>query len=642
MKKIYLRFIPLIFFLVIGIALPVIFSHSISSSDEMTKDTGYYINSYDVEIDVGENGVYDIFETIEVIFRTPSQGIFRYLPIYQTARYYDKSGKFVSRNYKNNITGFQILSGDKWSYESNGDFVVYRIGTRGVYHTGIKRYQLLYTIDPGDDRDSSMDMFYYNIIGTGWDTSIENVNFVINFEKAIENDFKMYVGYQGESDESSRVVASLSDDGKRITGYTTDVLEFGEGLTIFKAFENGYFKHSRSYLFDIIMIVVILICAAGILFMYFKYKQKIPVIPVVNFAAPKGMTPTEVGYLNDEEITGDDLSALLVYWASKGYVKIIEKNKNISIQKLKDLPVDSKDHEKILFEDIFRNKNKVSAKNLNLSLNTGYNCSNSVQNEMALNFSNSKSVISKCQSFVLFAIFLLFAKSVFQSYIRDVNFIIHGVVYIALLVIISLVGVTVQNRYKKGEKRFWREFIAEIVAIYGLLIAFMFMMEGYNDPFLSRIWIAVLPILYLLLLLSVERYSEEGKKLLGDIRGLKTFIENAEKDRMEMLVNDDPSLFFEILPYAYVLGVSDVYMKKFENVDIVKPDWYESSGKRFTIVHLTTLNNSFGSISQACSTRYQSQNKSSSSSHRSSGFGGGGGGGGFSGGGFGGGGGGRW
>lgn len=645
MKKRNLYFIPLIIFLVIGIALPVIFSHSIGTSEEMVQDNGYYIKSYNVEIDVGQDGVYTVYEDIAVHFNVNDRhGIYRYLPVYQTAYYYNNSGKLVSKNYKSTISNFKCWT-DKVVASYEGDFEIYRFGSAGITfdeedeHT----YSFSYKIAPGDDRDNSMDMFYFNIIGSGWDTSIENVTFTITFPKKVEDNFKFYVGKYGQSaDDSSRITHNLSADGKVLTGYINDGLGlgFGQAITAFTSLENGYFKYSRSYVFDIVMIVAIVLCGAVLLFMLIKHKQKTPVVPVVNFSAPKGMTPTEVGYLNDEEITGDDLSALIIYWASKGCVKIIEKDKNITIQKLKDLPSGSKKHEEILFKDMFRNGDKVSANNLNLSLNTGYKCADSVEKEMSSNFSNSKSTISKCQTFMLFAIFFLFVKSVFQSYLRGGQFVLQGGLYILLLAAVSFIGVTVQNRYKRNAKKFWTILSIEVVAIYGLLIAFMCLIEGYTDPFFTRIIIAILPAIYLILLLTIERYSKEGKRLLGEIRGLKAFIETAEKDRMEMLVNENPNLFFEVLPYAYVLGVSDVYMKKFENVDIIKPDWYESSSPRFTYVHFVYLNRSFGSISQACTTRYRSQSTGGSiSSHSSSGFGGGGG---FSGGGFGGGGGGSW
>lgn len=39
------------------------------------------------------------------------------------------------------------------------------------------------------------------------------------------------------------------------------------------------------------------------------------------------------------------------------------------------------------------------------------------------------------------------------------------------------------------------------------------------------------------------------------------FLETAEKEKLEQLVFEDPKYFYNILPYAYVLGVSDKWIK---------------------------------------------------------------------------------
>ena len=40
--------------------------------------------------------------------------------------------------------------------------------------------------------------------------------------------------------------------------------------------------------------------------------------------------------------------------------------------------------------------------------------------------------------------------------------------------------------------------------------------------------------------------------------------------------SDNPEYFYNILPYAYVLGVSDKWMKKFEGITMEAPHWYYS------------------------------------------------------------------
>ena len=119
----------------------------------------------------------------------------------------------------------------------------------------------------------------------------------------------------------------------------------------------------------------------------------------------------------------------------------------------------------------------------------------------------------------------------------------------------------------------------------------------------------------------LKKRTPYGNKVLGKVKGFKTFLETAEKDKLEALVNENPTYFYDILPYAYVLDVTDVWMKKFENIALESPDWY-SGTRPFNIVTFNSFMNS--TMSQASS----SMSSSSSSGGGSSGGGSGGGGGG--------------
>ena len=102
------------------------------------------------------------------------------------------------------------------------------------------------------------------------------------------------------------------------------------------------------------------------------------------------------------------------------------------------------------------------------------------------------------------------------------------------------------------------------------------------------------------------------------------------------MVIQDPTYFYNILPYTYVLGVSDKWIKKFESISLQAPSWYDSSNG-FDL-------SSFGTFIKSTMVSAQSAMSSSpsSSSGGSSSGGGGSSGGGSSGGGSGGGGGGSW
>ena len=136
----------------------------------------------------------------------------------------------------------------------------------------------------------------------------------------------------------------------------------------------------------------------------------------------------------------------------------------------------------------------------------------------------------------------------------------------------------------------------------------------------------------LLCLKFLPKRTKYGNEILGKIRGFKNFLETVEKDKLEALVEEHPTYFYDILPYTYVLGISDKWIKKFESISIVAPTWYAGNGD-FNL-------NSFSSFIN--DTMSSAESSMSSSPSSSSGSSGGSSGGGSSGGGSGGGGGGSW
>ena len=65
--------------------------------------------------------------------------------------------------------------------------------------------------------------------------------------------------------------------------------------------------------------------------------------------------------------------------------------------------------------------------------------------------------------------------------------------------------------------------------------------------------------------------------LLGRILGFRDFIRTAELDKLNELVEQDPEYFYHIMPYAYVFGLSNKWIKNFEDIPIVQPRWYVGS-----------------------------------------------------------------
>ena len=138
----------------------------------------------------------------------------------------------------------------------------------------------------------------------------------------------------------------------------------------------------------------------------------------------------------------------------------------------------------------------------------------------------------------------------------------------------------------------------------------------------------------ILVIKYLPKRTKYGNEMLGKLKGFKNFLETVEKEKLESLVMDNPNYFYDILPYTYVLGVSDKWIKKFESISLQAPSWYDSSNS-FDISSFNRFINSTMTSAQGAMTSSPSSSSGGSSSGGSSG-------GGSSGGGSGGGGGGSW
>lgn len=637
-----ITFIILLFFLAI-----VAFMGAKSSGDRYLpqKDEGYVITNYDVKIDVDETKHMSIEESISVHFNTPSHGIYRYIQNYPEITYQDKNGKVQTKLYHCCIYNFTLTSSEFRvvdHFDEQG-YTFYAIGKTDSYCDANETFSFKYTLYTDDDRDSLSDIFYQNIIGTGWDTDIQNINFEVTFPTNIEGEnFKCYVGKYGETFDNN---LALTVSGNKVTG-TYSNLHYGEAITIFNSFAQGYFNIPRSYNFDYFMLALFLVLVIALVLLFIFKRRKSPIVEVVEFVAPDGITPTEAGYLNDGKITGDDISALIVYWANKGYVKLDNSvEKVVNIIKVRDIPEDAKRHEKILFEALFKNGDEINSKELDSIGDAGFRCKESCERECAKHFNTKPEKIFSAIAGIGLILPVL-------PMIRTLLVVGASIVTVALTIICALIaGVAVVNLddvYKLKDKltsgKYWALQIFLIICIFAPLIGSTFLVENYFDPYGSRYYSLLLPLLLLIVFPLIERYTESGREILGKTRGLKNYIKLAEKDRMEALVKDNPSLFYEVLPYAYVLGVSKVYMEKFKDVNIENPNWVESDYVG-TWILINTLDNSMRAMSSSLRQTMTKNISSGGGGHFGGGFGGfsgGGSGGGFSGGGFGGGGGGRF
>jgi uncharacterized membrane protein len=137
--------------------------------------------------------------------------------------------------------------------------------------------------------------------------------------------------------------------------------------------------------------------------------------------------------------------------------------------------------------------------------------------------------------------------------------------------------------------------------------------------------------------MKMIKRTKRGTELFGRVLGLREFILHAEMDRLKAMVDENPDLFYHVLPYAYAMNMTDVWSHHFKNLNIPAPSWYIGHDPVWSVYRMSHRMNH-------CLFHAQSAMTSMPPVQSSSGGGsfGGGSSGGFSGGGFGGSRGGSW
>ena len=338
-------------------ALILCFSSTIPAfADDELETVPYYFTSYFVDINVNEDNSFDITEHISAYFNEQRHGIYRTIP----TRNQVKRVNGTSSSVKAKIKNIDVSENCDISRE-NGNYVL-QIGDADTYVQGEHDYTIKYKYILGEDQNKDFDEFYYNIIGDGWDTYIQNVNFKITMPKEFDKSkLGFSVGNYGTVGTSD---INFNVKGNVITGSVTRTLDPNEALTVRLELEEGYFYFNKAlYNFKLSLLVVIpAVILIVVLILWAKFGRGKKAVQTVEFYPPNGMSSADIAFWLDGMIAQNEkLTPLLIELANEGYVQIEEietKNKrksDFAITKLKD-SYDGNDRAKeIFFNGLFKN-----------------------------------------------------------------------------------------------------------------------------------------------------------------------------------------------------------------------------------------------------------------------------------------------
>ena len=527
---------------------------TVSAAFNAFADEDFVIDHYQVDIDVMDNNIYHIKEVIDVDFSKPRHGIFRKIPL-----------KFDQQLVK--IRDISI-PGSKGSLSTYRDSVTIRIGEEDKLVNGKVKYKINYTFDVGADLLDNMDEFNHNLIGTQWDTVIKRVDFTITLPKPFTpEDVNFTSGTRGSTDNSN---VKWEVNGTTITGHTLSPLKNYQGLTAALPLPEGYWVNPQRHrqngwlyllLFGYPFYLLILIIVASI--WYFKGRDN-KLFTSVEFNPPEGMTPSELGYIIDGTVDNIDITSLIIYWADQGALTIKEaeettlfnKQEYLILTKLKNLNDNAKSYEVKLFDKLFSygDGNTVSTKDLRYKFHVDID---SAQSELTKNFTDNpeQRIYTKGNTKYqlltgLLAHLPIVAVIASGLYVLDDETMIIPL-FIALLFglfiflpIYYIVSLIIKYKSMPGSNLDIKSILVALVfggasaAMFGVLVA-------QADISIFQYFFALMTSLVACIFTHVmSKRTANGDKMLSKVLGFREFIMTAEKDKIQMMFDSNPTYYY--------------------------------------------------------------------------------------------------
>lgn len=634
-KKLYVLCLIALTFIVCAIIFGTLTTKNTVLASAEDIDRNNYISAFNVVYDIRADRTMTVTEDLTFHFYGKS-GFVREIPVNAGEKVQNISVKEIDNDGAEQNVYYNVTS--ERDYDNN-PFICVDIGSSALKYQN-HTFRLTYDyIVPPSISEAKQNIIALTPLGSGFDFLVEDINIKTILPDGYLNDGETICYIDAYNIIEVKITES-TEDGKNVLSAHVDYVPAGTGVRFDVHFEEGILSRPLDftpYIFVLLAIalLLLLICVKFISF------SKAHLTPVVNFEAPNNMNPLLMGKLIDTRINNEDITSMIFYFADKGYLKINLDNENdpTLIRIVQHLPDSCADYEKTMFEGLFARGDTVKPSQL---ANRFYKTVEKVTarvNAQTKGLFTSKSMIAAVLFAVLGGFMLGIAPFVLAlTQISVKYFVLAPFLSVIPALIVFGASQTVKWYELKIDKKKKTVYSIGIAAVC-LVLCFLYALfvPNWVMGFIPKFLLCAVCCVICALSVTLLNRSEEYIKQLNEIVGFKNFILLAEKDRIEKMLEDDPQLYYHVLPYAQVLGVSDKWEEKFKNITVQPPQWASSSALNnvFTFYAFNSLmRNTMTSMTRTMTSRPSSSG--ASGSH----FGGSGGSfGGFSGGGHGGGGG---
>lgn len=548
-------------------------------------DYRFEIDSFDVTYDIAKNCEIQVTEIIKI----------NYLGINSTGFLRDIPADAGAQVKNVSVEGVDLLAGGTHvPYEvkiEDNDFITVDIGdTIGKYgHSETYKISYLYCIANTTINSGKLSL---DPIGTGFECNINRALVKLILPAGyVDGSAIRYVGANGADSTGDTNYTVSTENGRTVIRTDYEGLGKYEGITFDLQFEKGAIKPYFDfipylYVIAAAALIVIIICVKLLFF------SKNNLTPVVNFEAPDGMDPLLMGKLIDNKVNSGDVTALIFYWADKGYLSInLDDKDNPMLIKIKNLPATAQNYEQTVFSGLFRGGDAVTTNDLRYVFYPTFERATALVNEQSQGLFMSSSIGVSIIFAILGGLLIGLAPLLF-GLLSVSSSLIYFYGLIALIPALVLYGFTESIAYNRLKNKGGKTALYIGLTALAILVCsavFTAVIPGSLMPLVPKFLLCVTSFSAVAASVGIISRTREYTERLNGIVGFRNFIIYAEKDRLEALLESDPQYYYHVLPYAQVLNVSDKWEEKFKDITVAPPAWAVSSDSMLDFVILNSL-----------------------------------------------------
>ena len=570
----------LIIFAILAICLTLIGNYNTSFARSRKKkinissvDEGYTIKKLKIDAKVTETNDIYITEEMDVYFNYNKHGIYRVIP---------EKNRIISDGTVKRIEArvSNVTVNEKFTSTSQDGYKILKIGDKDKTIVGDRKYVIKYTysIEKYDTKDG-LDEFYFNIVGDKINTDVNSVEYKIEFPKKYAKEgIYMYTGkmeykLDGENvvDEKRGVTTDLMSDTVLAGKIDKPILPF-RAVTLRIKLGKDYFILRNNYTDILAKIGTALAVMTFIytLIILYKYGRDKKLSDIITFKLPKELDVSNTYYLKYKTTTDyrKIVPALIIEFANEGYIEISDgadrQEKGIFAKKPKDRfdIVKIKDYKgnqyrKKIFDALFSKGDVLTEKNIK---KVGQNIVTAVTEgvEVMQNSKFDKEVydqsglkhVWKILGMTIIPLIILFLGAV--SFVGSIGLTFKIISTIAILVSIFMSVMCL--------KKASRTTTVIGVVIQLIIIIIMLVYSGVEAKFISGLGTgiyyivsAILLSLQVLISFWMEKKTQKGMMYEAQVNGFKRYVKAAREEELKEMVMEKPTVFFDILPYTYIL-----------------------------------------------------------------------------------------